>query len=168
MKNRVQRPGSFFVSKEMVAMLMKPCPRCRRMIAYGLSYCSICRPIAEAERAAAKEHRTEQLRKRYNRAYNQRRDPKYAAFYRCKEWRTMSRAKLQACGYRCEAKLEGCKGLACEVHHKIPIKTEDGWDQRFEWDGLMGVCVACHNILDNKNFKPRQQPGVIDLKNIKI
>lgn len=148
-------------------MLMKPCPRCRRMIAYGLSYCVECQPIAEAERAAAKEHRTEQLRKRYNQAYNQRRDPKYAAFYRCKEWRTMSRAKLQACGYRCEAKLEGCGTLAVEVHHTKPIKTEEGWAERFEWDNLMGVCIQCHNILDGKTFRGKKEAGVIDLKKIK-
>jgi len=148
--------------------VVHPCPRCKRLVPVGVAYCEQCRPAAEVQAAEAMERKREYKRKQYSQAYNRRRDPKYAEFYRSKEWRRVSRAKLQDCGYRCEAKLEGCKGLACEVHHKIPIKTEDGWDQRFEWDGLMGVCVACHNILDNKNFKPRQQPGVIDLKNIKI
>lgn len=148
--------------------VVHPCPRCKRLVPVGVTYCEQCRPIAEAQAAEAMERKREYKRKQYSQAYNRRRDPKYAEFYRSKDWRRVSRAKLQDCGYRCEAKLEGCKGLACEVHHKTPIKTEDGWDARFEWDGLMGVCVACHNILDNKNFKPRQQPGVIDLKNIKI
>jgi hypothetical protein len=33
--------------------------------------------------------------------YNRRRDPKYLTFYRSKDWKAQSRAKLQACGYRC-------------------------------------------------------------------
>lgn len=147
-------------------MALHPCPRCQRLIPVGVSYCDTCKPLAEAQAAEAIERRQAYKRSKYNKAYNKRRDPKYLTFYRSKDWKVTSRAKLQACGYKCEAKLEGCKGLAVEVHHIKPIKTPEGWNDRLEWDNLMGVCIACHNILDNKTFKKRLDPGVLDLKTI--
>ena len=149
-------------------MAVHPCPRCKRLIPVGVTYCEDCKPIAEAQAAEAKERRQAYKRAQYNKAYNQRRDPKYLQFYRSKEWRLLSKTKLQSCGYKCEAKLEGCGHLAVEVHHKKPIKTEEGWTERLEWDNLMGVCIGCHNILDGKTFKKKAQPGVIDLKTLKL
>ena len=145
-------------------MAVHPCPRCKSLIPVGVSYCEACRPVAEAQAAEAIERRQAYKRAKYNSTYNKRRDPKYLQFYRSKEWRLLSRTKLQSCGYKCQAKLEGCKVLAVEVHHIKPIKTEDGWEARLDWDNLMGVCVACHNVLDGKNFKRKAEPGVIDLK----
>ena len=150
-------------------MHMKPCPRCKRMIAYGPTYCQDCAPIVEAERVEAQERKAALRAKKYNKEYNQRRDPKYAAFYRSKAWRMTSKAKLQACGYRCEAQLdEECKRkprLACEVHHRKALKTPEGWEERLEWSNLMGVCIQCHNILDGKNFNKKDE-GVIDLRTV--
>ena len=150
--------------------VLKPCPRCKRLIPHGLAYCPDCKPIAVAERAAAREHKQECLRKKYNRRYNSRRkqdDPKYLQFRNSKEWRITSKAKLQECTYKCEAKLEGCQRTACEVHHIKPIKTDEGWDLRLDWDNLMGVCIACHNILDGKTFKRKNEENVIDLRTLK-
>lgn len=148
-------------------MASHPCPRCKRLIPVGIAYCEDCRPVAEAQAAEAIERRRAFKRAKYNKAYNQRRDPKYGRFYNSADWRTLSRAKLQDCGYKCEAKLDGCQRLAVEVHHIEPIKTPEGWDKRLEWDNLMGVCIACHNVLDGKTFKKRDIPGVIDLKTLK-
>lgn len=152
-----------------LTMALKPCPRCKRLIPHGLPYCDECRPIAEAEREAAREHRAEKLRQKYNRDYNLRRDTtsEVAKFRRSKAWRQTSKAKLQACGYKCEAKLEGCGRYACEVHHIKPLKTPEGWEQRLDWSNLMGVCVSCHNKLDGKGYKKRNDEGVIDLSTIK-
>ena len=149
-------------------MAVHPCPRCKRLIPVGVSYCDNCKPIAEAQAQEAIERRQAYKRKKYNKAYNQRRDPKYLAFYRTKEWRLLSRTKLQACGYKCEAKLDGCTHLAVEVHHVKPIKTDEGWGLRLDWDNLMGECINCHNILDGKTFKKKEEPGVIDLKALKF
>lgn len=151
----------------MECMALHPCPRCKSLIPVGVQYCDACRPVAEAQAAEAAERRQTYRRAKYNREYNKRRDPKYLQFYRSKEWRLLSKTKLQSCGYRCEAKLEGCTRLAVEVHHVQPIKTDDGWDQRLDWDNLMGVCICCHNILDGKTFKRKSEPGVIDLKTLK-
>ena len=148
-------------------MATHPCPRCKRLIPVGVAYCDTCRPVAEAQAQEAIERRQAYRRAKYNREYNQRRDPKYGRFYNSQDWRTLSRTKLQDCGYKCEAKLDGCQRLAVEVHHKQPIKTPEGWDARLDWDNLMGVCIACHNVLDGKTFKKRELPGVIDLKTLK-
>lgn len=149
-------------------MTLKPCPRCGTLIQYGQPYCATCKPLAEADREKAREHRTEQLRKIYNKRYNAKRDTQTerAKFYRSKDWKITSRAKLQSCGYKCEARLEGCGRIACEVHHIKPLKTEEGWEKRLDWSNLMGVCVQCHNILDDKKFKKKKEEGVIDLSEL--
>lgn len=148
-------------------MLLKACPRCKQLIPHGLSYCSTCAPVAEAERQAKQERRAEYLSKKYNKKYNSRRDPKYLTFYRSKDWRMTSRAKLSAAGYKCEAMLQGCTGLAVEVHHTQPIQTEEGWERRLDWDNLEAVCTSCHNGRHPEKGRRRQTPGVVDLREIK-
>lgn len=148
-------------------MAVHPCPRCKRLIPVGVSYCQDCKPIAEAQAAEAIERRQAYKRATYNRAYNKRRDSKYLAFYRSKEWRLLSRAKLQACGYRCEAGLSGCTKLAVEVHHIAPIQTEDGWERRLDWDNLEGLCTSCHNGRHPEKLRRKSEPGVIDLAELR-
>ena len=147
-------------------MILKACPRCKRMIPHGLAYCPECAPIAEAQRAEAQERKAELRRKKYNQKYNRQRDPKYGQFYNSAQWRRLSKAKLSDCNYKCEARLPGCQHIACEVHHTTPIKTPEGWDKRFEWDGLQGVCISCHNILDNKTFSRKKDDGILDMREI--
>lgn len=148
-------------------MAVHPCPRCKRLIPVGVPYCEECRPIAEAQTAAYRERARTYRRAKTTRDYNKRRDPKYLAFYRSKEWRLLSKKKLQDCGYKCEAGLDGCHKLAVEVHHIKPIRTEAGWDDRLNYDGLLGVCVACHNILDGKTKGNKAESGVVDIKTVK-
>lgn len=146
-------------------MVLKSCPRCGKLIPCGVAYCASCAPLA----AAALEEKRARLAKSYNARYNKKRnsdDPKYRKFRNSKEWKKLSRAKLASCNYLCEAKLPGCKRIACEVHHVEPIRTPQGWQNRFEWDGLRGVCVSCHNILDNKGFRRRDDGDVIDLREV--
>ena len=146
-------------------MLLKACPRCKRMIPHGLPYCAECAPIAEAQRAEAQERKAEFRRKKYNHAYNRQRDPKYLTFYRSKEWRITSRAKLQQAGYKCQAKLTGCTHLAVEVHHIKPIQTAEGWELRLDWKNLEPVCTSCHNGR-HQRFKQKQDDGVLDMREI--
>ena len=146
-------------------MLLKACPRCKRMIPHGLPYCAECAPIAEAQRAEAQERKAEQRRKKYNQNYNKRRDPKYLAFYRSKEWKITSKKKLQQAGYKCQAKLPGCTHLAVEVHHIKPIQTDEGWELRLDWDNLEPLCTACHNGRHQRH-KARKEDGVLDMREI--
>ncbi len=147
-------------------MAMHPCPRCGQLIPVGVTYCEGCRPAAAAQAAEAMERRRAYKRQKYNSIYNRRRDPKYLAFYRSKEWRLLSRTYLQRAGYKCQAKLEGCTGLAVEVHHKDPIQTAKGWGARLDWDNLEAVCTSCHNKRHPEKFRKSAEPGVIDLRKI--
>ena len=145
---------------------LKACPRCRQLIPHGIPYCATCAPVAAAERQAKQERRAEYLAKKYNKEYNRRRDPKYITFYRSKEWKTTSRAKLSATGYHCEAGLPGCTRRAVEVHHTKPIQTEEGWSLRLDWDNLEAVCTACHNGRHPEKGKHRKDPDVLDMREI--
>ena len=166
-------PGFFYVyTREELMPVWKPCPRCKTLIPQGSYYCKDCKPIADAEKEAAQARKAELRRKRYNKAYNQKRsqdDPKYRAFRNSKAWKMTSKGKLASIGYRCEARVSpDCTGIACEVHHIKPIRTPEGWDKRLEWENLMGVCIQCHNILDGKNFKRKKNDGVIDMRTLEM
>jgi 5-methylcytosine-specific restriction endonuclease McrA len=145
-------------------MTYKPCPRCKRLIPAGLTYCPECKPIADAEWEAAKEHNAKLRQRRYNRGRD--RSSEITRFRRSKPWKDTSKSKLQSCGYKCEAGLDGCGRIACEVHHIKPLKTPEGWKRRLDWSNLMGVCVQCHNKLDNKTFNKYNDEGVIDLRTV--
>ena len=141
-------------------MAVHPCPRCRRLIPVGLSYCQDCKPQVEAQ---LEQRRAENIQKK-TAAYNRRRDPKYRAFYRSKEWRALSASYLRAAAYKCEAHAHpDCTGLAVEVHHKQPIQTPEGWAKRLDWDGLEAVCTRCHNVRHPEKGRGSAPPGVIDL-----
>ena len=145
-------------------MIMKPCPRCKRMMVYGPAYCTACAPLAAQELEAIRQRNAEQKQKRYN----QRRDPKYLTFYRSKAWRTTSQAKLQSVGYKCEARLSTeCQGMAVEVHHINPIQPAEGWDERLTWENLEAVCTVCHNLRHPEKLRKPSDPGVIDLKTVR-
>ena len=148
-------------------MAVHPCPRCGVMIPVGVNYCPDCKPIAEAQAAEAIERRQAYKRAKYNKTYNKRRDPKYLTFYRSKAWKLTSRSKLQDVEYKCEARLNGCTGLAVEVHHRVPIQTPEGWERRLDWDNLEAVCTACHNGRHPEKFKRKNADGVIDMRAVK-
>ncbi|MBR5865715.1 MAG: HNH endonuclease [Alistipes sp.] len=144
-------------------MALHPCPRCKRLIPVGLQYCPDCRPQVEAE---LESRRAENLKKK-TAAYNRKRSAKYRAFYTSKEWRTLSRSYLREAAYKCEAHVHPeCTGLAVEVHHKLPIQTEDGWQLRLEWDNLEAVCTKCHNVRHPEKGRGALPSGVIDLRSI--
>lgn len=123
-------------------MLLKECPRCKKLIPYGHTYCEKCKPIVDAE--------IEEKKRKYNlkaqRKYNKKRDPKYTRFYSSKEWRMLSARFAQENGYRCML----CGAIANEVHHKTYIQTEEGWTKRLDWNNLELLCVSCHNKRHNR------------------
>lgn len=152
--------ASFLFGGEHMA-IMKACPRCRALIPQGLPYCAKCAPLVEAQR---EEYRAHNQAKR-DAQYNRRRDPKYLTFYRSKEWKATSRAKLSSVAYKCEAGLTGCTGLAVEVHHKKPIQTSEGWVERLEWENLEAVCTNCHNGRHERG-KRKTPDGVLDMRDV--
>jgi len=44
---------------------------------------------------------------------------------------------------------------ATEVHHKININTEDGWNNRTNIDQLISICRSCHQRETKKEMKVR-------------
>ena len=129
-------------------MLLKACPRCRKLIPYASAYCAGCKSIVEEEKCATLEER----KKKWNARYNQKRDRKYLRFYASTDWKRTSKAKLQEVGYRCEE----CGGLAVEVHHINPIQTDSGWERRLDWSNLKALCLGCHNKAHGR-FVPRKK-----------
>ncbi|MFH5834561.1 HNH endonuclease [Proteiniclasticum sp. C24MP] len=118
-------------------MLLKSCRKCGRVIPYPKTYCDSCQPLME-EQKKVNEKLSEQ---RYNKNRKIRKDPRYAKFYKSKEWRTLSRVYLRDHQYKCEQ----CNKIATEVHHVVPIQTEDGWTRRLDYENLEAVCINCHN-----------------------
>lgn len=118
-------------------MLLKSCGKCGKLIPYGLTYCSDCLPIVQAEREA----RIQEAKARSNKRYNENRDPKYGRFYNSKEWRMLAAKRLQDSGYRCL----WCKRIADEVDHIVEIKTPEGWDRRLDYDNTRALCHDCHD-----------------------
>lgn len=127
-------------------MLLKACNRCGTFIQYGSAYCTICRPIVEAEREAKRI----EYNKASNRRYNKTRDPKYGRFYNSTDWRVLSRTRLQGDGYRCVK----CGAIASEVDHIKPIQTPEGWELRLDYNNLQSLCIGCHNA-KHKRFIPK-------------
>ena len=128
-------------------MLLKSCGRCGNLIPYGSTYCSVCRPIVEAEREA----RIRESRLRSNRRYNKTRDPKYVRFYNSIEWRTMSAKRLDDDGYKCA----WCGGIATEVDHIVEIQTPEGWERRLDYTNTRSLCTNCHNKRHNRFIKKK-------------
>lgn len=129
-------------------MLLKTCNRCNKLIQYGSTYCSVCKPIVEAEREA----RLRESKLEGNRRYNKTRDPKYGRFYNSSDWRILSKTRLQHDGYKCVK----CGKIASEVDHKKPIQTPEGWELRLDFDNLQSLCLDCHNE-KHERFKRRRK-----------
>lgn len=137
-------------------MILKKCARCGRLMPYGGKWCEACRPAAEKEqqqRKAAAQKRADS-----------KRADRVTAFYRSKEWLLISRAKLQAAGYKCER----CGAIAECVHHKHYIRSPGGWERRLEWANLEALCGDCHAIEHGRKHPAKvrgsgpKTPGVVE------
>lgn len=125
-------------------MLLKSCAHCGALIPYGRRYCATCEPIMQAKRAEYIAKR----RAKYDKKYDvTRRDPKYYDFYHSPAWRALAAAYMAQRGYRCER----CGKIAEQVHHRVPIKTPEGWARRLDDTNLELLCIACHNA-EHKRF----------------
>ena len=129
-------------------MLLKACARCGNLIPYGATYCKRCEPIAKAEQEA----RLAESRKLSNKRYNQTRDKKYIHFYNSTPWRVLSAKYTQDKGYRCEQ----CGAMATQVHHIVPIQTQEGWNRRLDYTNPELLCTRCHNERHNRFTKRKK------------
>lgn len=126
-------------------MLMKPCARCGDLVVYPTRHCDKCAGVVADEQEVGT--------RLANKRYNERRDPKYAKFYKSRAWGTLSQTYMQHAQYKCE----DCGEVASEVHHIKPIQTDEGWVKRLDWTNLRAQCLDCHN-LKHKRFQKRSKP----------
>lgn len=129
-------------------MLLRACNRCGNLIPYGESYCSVCKPIHEQEKALY----LAQSKKDSNKRYNQTRDKKYIQFYNSSAWKMLASRYTQDKQYKCES----CGKIATQVHHKEAIQTDEGWKRRLDYNNLELLCTDCHNQRHNR-FKRREK-----------
>ena len=124
-------------------MIMKVCSRCGKPVPYPLKWCSGCKEKAEKEE--------EERKKKNNKRYYKTRDKKYIRFYASANWKILRDKYKQDKQYKCEI----CGRYATEVHHKIPIQIDEGWERRLDYNNLECVCVDCHNK-KHKRFQKRK------------
>lgn len=134
-------------------MITKLCSRCKAIINYPNTYCDICKDIVEAEREKARAENN----KKSNKRYNSKRDPKYQKFYLGMDWKLTSRKFMQDKKYKCEE----CNKIASEVHHIIPIQTDEGWDKRLDYNNLQALCLECHNDKHNRFKRTVRRKGYL-------
>ena len=118
--------------------------RCGRLLPYGVRLCPTCQAAKDLDDKKRLQKRNRDRQKKYN--------PKYKNFYRSTNWIRLSRSYAQSRGYRCER----CGEIGENVHHKIPIQTDEGWEKRLDFDNLELLCVRCHNKA-HKRFTPRKR-----------
>lgn len=142
MKRSGDCSGSLCVIVRYSYMLMKNCPRCKRLMPYGKQYCEQCTPIVEQER--------EEQRARSMKRYNKYRDKKYTQFYHSKPWKLLSMKRLSVdkhCAF--------CSKPATEVDHIVEIQTPEGWARRLDWDNTRSLCHECHDERHNRFQKSK-------------
>lgn len=112
-------------------MITKPCnkPGCTKLIPRGKTpaYCD--------------DHR-----KQHHKYYDDRKDPKIKAFYSSARWTRLANLKREQAYYLCD--------ICCEpgriVHHKVEIRTPEGWEKRFDLDGMQLICNSCHEKIHDR------------------
>lgn len=133
-------------------MLTKVCKKCGKFIPYPFVYCDDCQKVVDAQRAKRKE----EAKRKAQKNYNKKRNPKYTRFYNSIQWRTLSMKYTQDKGYRCEE----CGAIASEVHHIVPIQTDEGWERRLDYNNLECLCVRCHNKKHYRFVKKKHKKGM--------
>lgn len=74
-----------------------------------------------------------------------KRDPKLTRFYKSGNWKRLREIYLKSKYGLCEICLdEGTIQQGDTVHHKTPIETAEGWEQRLDTSNMQLVCRECH------------------------
>ena len=116
--------------------------RCGNIIDYTMKYCDEC------SKKVLKNKKDNN--RQYNKYVRQARDKKYTDFYVSKEWKIVSNVvkdKYKALCIMCLLQ-DDKVNLYDVIHHVRELKTDEGWEERFNVDeGLVPLCHAHHNEL---------------------
>lgn len=79
-------------------------------------------------------------------------------FYRSYQWNKLKNQKKKDELFQCEICREvGKIGFIDEVHHVKKISTDEGWEARLDYDGLLGVCIIHHKEIEKLNLKSKKE-----------
>lgn len=125
---------------------------CRQLVDIGSRYCET--------------HKTES-----NRDYNKRvrnneivqqngvSNKDIADFYASAEWKRTRKAVLARDNYICQKCLieEGFVHEANLVHHRIELRSPNGWQLRLDMENLESINRSCHNKIYHKNSQKNRK-----------
>lgn len=122
--------------------IKKMCPRCGKIIDHTDKYCDECsKNVIKNKKDSDRQ---------YNKFIRQVRDKQYTDFYVSKEWKIVSNiVKDKYKGLCIMCLLQDDKLNSYDlIHHVLELKTDGGWEHRFDVDeGLVPLCHAHHNEL---------------------
>jgi hypothetical protein len=123
--------------------MFKQCARCGNPVEYPHKYCADCKQCLAEFKPDNKKTDDKKIdkpkKKSKGRALYLEKNRKYLNFYKSKSWKVMSHKKISEAKYICL----DCGGLACEVHHIVPI--QECWERRLDYSNLVALCTDCHN-----------------------
>jgi len=71
---------------------------------------------------------------------------RYKSFYQSREWKSLRAYKFTEARGLCEECLKQGKIIGGkEIHHIVPIDTNEGWERRYDIANLKCLCPQCHN-----------------------
>lgn len=116
---------------------------CKKLIPFNKRYC---------DKHTIKQ---KQYGKSWSYSYRKQIYGKYGKFYHSKRWTKMSRAYRAKNPLCVECLKHGKYVHARVVDHIMPIRTEKGWENRWNEDNFQSLCYQCHlkkTKLDQKKF----------------
>lgn len=106
---------------------------CKKLIPYNQRYCpDHCKEIPYKKNSWSYDYR----KKIYG---------KYQRFYHSTRWTRLSRSYRSRNPLCVECLKHGRYVKAQVVDHIEPIRTEKGWQERWNESNFQSLCIACHN-----------------------
>ena len=117
------------------------CGKCRKKIEFGKSLCDEC--FSKVNKANKKNLKNKDAEKHT----------------KTSKWQSIRRKALQRDKGLCQLCLT--RGVIwnkkLEVHHIKKIATDEGWEARLDYDGLLGVCIIHHKEIEKLNLKSKKE-----------
>ncbi|WP_297422115.1 HNH endonuclease [Clostridium sp.] len=132
--------------------LKKMCPRCGKIIDYGLKYCDECEKKYKKNKTESNKYYDKNIRKSED-------NLKYAKFYDNILWKKLAeyiRRKYNGLCLMCLLKDNRINHYDV-IHHILEIKSDEGWIDRLNSDGVVPLCHAHHNWLHGNYTKDKVQ-----------
>ena len=119
---------------------------------------SNCRNRVELPQRYCEEH-SSHSDKQYNKHVRMNEfNKKYDAFYHSNQWREVRKHKLLLTPLCEVCTMDGRVTPAQMVHHKIELRSPNGWEKRLDLDNLESICYECHNKQDHSySWKNRKR-----------